>query len=79
VVSEERRGYGFVCKAVINEIPNSDILVFLDGDFSFYILNTFLTSFGNAWPWSYVMILAIPFVGIFTKICRSIGLDARLV
>ena len=45
---------------------------------AFFILNTFLASFGHDWPWSYGMILGILFVVFFTRAGRSLGLDARL-
>ena len=45
----------------------------------FFIINTFLASFGHDWPWSYAMILGILFVVFFTKAGRSIGLDGWLM
>ena len=44
----------------------------------FFILNTFLASWGADWPWSYLTILAILGVLFFTQAGRSLGLDARL-
>lgn len=41
----------------------------------FFILNTFLATFGHDWPWSYGMILAILAVVLVTRAGRSIGLD----
>ncbi len=35
VVSEPQRGYGYACAAGIAEVHDGDVLVFLDGDFSF--------------------------------------------
>jgi glycosyltransferase involved in cell wall biosynthesis len=35
VVSEPRRGYGYACAAGIAAVKDSDILVFMDGDYSF--------------------------------------------
>jgi len=35
VVSEPRRGYGFACAAGVTSAKDSDILVFMDGDYSF--------------------------------------------
>jgi glycosyltransferase involved in cell wall biosynthesis len=35
VVGEPRRGYGYACAAGVAETDQSDILVFLDGDYSF--------------------------------------------
>jgi uncharacterized membrane protein YphA (DoxX/SURF4 family) len=46
---------------------------------AFFILNTFLATFGHDWPWSYATILGILFVVFFTRAGRSLGLDARLV
>jgi uncharacterized membrane protein YphA (DoxX/SURF4 family) len=46
---------------------------------AFFILNTFLASFGADWPFSYINILAILGVIFFTKAGRSIGVDALLV
>lgn len=46
---------------------------------AFFILNTFLATFGHDWPWSYITILAILFVIFMTKGGRSLGLDAWLV
>ena len=45
---------------------------------SFFILNTFLATFGHDWPWSYVTILGILFVVFMTKAGRSLGIDAWL-
>ena len=45
----------------------------------FFILNTFLATFGHDWPWSYAMILGILFVVIFTRAGRSLGVDGWLV
>lgn len=39
VVSEPRRGYGYACAAGIAAVKDSDILVFMDGDYSFSPLN----------------------------------------
>lgn len=36
VVSEPRRGYGYACLRALAEIGNSDVVVFLDADFSDY-------------------------------------------
>ena len=36
VVSEAQRGYGFACAAGVAACPDSDVLVFLDGDYSYY-------------------------------------------
>lgn len=45
----------------------------------FFILNTFLATFGHDWPWSYWMILGILFVIFFTRAGRSLGIDGWLV
>lgn len=45
----------------------------------FFILNTFLATFGHDWPWSYWMILGILFVVFFTRAGRSLGIDGWLV
>ena len=46
---------------------------------AFFILNTFLATFGHDWPWSYGTILGILFVVFFTRAGRSLGFDARLL
>jgi len=46
---------------------------------AFFILNTFLATFGHDWPWSYILILGILFVLFFTRAGRSLGVDARVV
>ena len=35
VISEPRRGYGFACAAGVAAVKDSDVLVFMDGDYSF--------------------------------------------
>jgi len=35
VVKESQRGYGFACAAGVNAAQDADVLVFIDGDFSF--------------------------------------------
>lgn len=45
---------------------------------AFFILNTFLASWGADWPWSYLTILSILGVIFFTRAGRSIGVDAWL-
>ncbi len=45
---------------------------------AFFILNTFLATFGHDWPWSYLTILGILFVVTFTRAGRSLGVDARM-
>lgn len=46
---------------------------------AFFIINTFLASFGHDWPWSYITILSILFVLFMTKAGRSLGVDAWLL
>ncbi len=46
---------------------------------AFFIINTFLATFGHDWPWSYATILSILFVIFMTKSGRSLGLDAWLL
>jgi uncharacterized membrane protein YphA (DoxX/SURF4 family) len=45
---------------------------------AFFILNTFLASWGADWPWSYLTILTICGVLFFTKAGRSLGVDGWL-
>lgn len=45
----------------------------------FFILNTFLASWGADWPWSYLTILSILSVLFFTRAGRSLGVDGRMV
>ena len=45
---------------------------------AFFILNTFLASWGADWPWSYLTILSILGVLFFTRAGRSLGIDAWL-
>ena len=44
----------------------------------FFILNTFLATFGHDWPWSYGMLLAILAVALITRSGRSMGIDNLL-
>ncbi len=46
---------------------------------AFFILNTFLASFGHDWPWSYFTILGILFIVFVTRAGRSLGVDAWLL
>lgn len=46
---------------------------------AFFILNTFLASWGADWPWSYLTIITIAGVLFLTKAGRSAGVDAWLV
>jgi uncharacterized membrane protein YphA (DoxX/SURF4 family) len=41
----------------------------------FFILNTFLATFGHDWPWSYLTILAILGITFITHAGRSLGID----
>jgi uncharacterized membrane protein YphA (DoxX/SURF4 family) len=45
---------------------------------AFFILNTYLATFGHDWPWSYGMILGLLFVFFWTRAGRSLGVDAWL-
>ena len=46
---------------------------------AFFIINTFLASYGHDWPWSYMTILSILGVCFFTRAGRSVGVDALLL
>ena len=46
---------------------------------AFFILNTFLATYGHDWPWSYVTILGILFVVFMTRAGRRIGVDAWML
>jgi thiosulfate dehydrogenase [quinone] large subunit len=45
----------------------------------FFILNTFLATFGHDWPWSYGMLLALLAVVLVTRAGRSLGIDNFLL
>ena len=45
---------------------------------AFFILNTFLASWGADWPWSYLTILTILGILFMTRAGRSLGIDAIL-
>lgn len=45
---------------------------------AFFILNTFLATFGHDWPWSYAMIIGVLVVVFFTRAGRSLGVDGWL-
>ena len=45
----------------------------------FFILNTFLATFGHDWPWSYGMLLAMLAVTLLTRAGRSLGADNLLL
>lgn len=45
---------------------------------AFFILNTFLATFGHDWPWSYATILGILGVVFLTNAGRSLGVDGWL-
>jgi uncharacterized membrane protein YphA (DoxX/SURF4 family) len=45
----------------------------------FFLINTFLATFGHDWPWAYMVPLCILGVLFFTRAGRSIGIDALLV
>ena len=44
----------------------------------FFILNTFLATFGQDWPWSYIMMGAIMFAVAVTQSGRTLGVDGWL-
>ena len=44
----------------------------------FFILNTFLATFGHDWPWSYAMMLVLLAVILVTRAGRSVGIDNLL-
>ena len=46
---------------------------------AFFIVNTFLATFGHDWPWSYATILGILFIVFMTKAGRSLGVDAWIL
>jgi uncharacterized membrane protein YphA (DoxX/SURF4 family) len=46
---------------------------------AFFVMNTFLATFGHDWPWSYFMILGVLFVVFTTRAGRSLGLDGWLL
>lgn len=45
---------------------------------AFFIINTFLATYGHDWPWSYITIVGILLVVFITKAGRSLGVDAWL-
>jgi uncharacterized membrane protein YphA (DoxX/SURF4 family) len=45
----------------------------------FFVLNTFLATFGHDWPWSYAMLMAILAVVLVTRAGRSLGIDNLLI
>jgi uncharacterized membrane protein YphA (DoxX/SURF4 family) len=45
---------------------------------AFFIVNTYLATFGHDWPWSYFTILSILGVVFFTRAGRSLGVDQWL-
>ena len=44
----------------------------------FFILNTFLATFGHDWPWSYATIIGILGIVMLTRAGRSLGIDNLL-
>ena len=44
----------------------------------FFMLNTFLATFGHDWPWSYATIIGILGVVMLTRAGRSLGIDNLL-
>ena len=57
VVSEPRRGYGYACAAGVSAAQDADVLVFMDGDYSFspadlpLIASANLGRSGSIWCW----------------------------
>lgn len=45
----------------------------------FFLTNTFLASFGQDWPWAYLMPIAILGTIMLTRAGRSLGLDSWLL
>jgi uncharacterized membrane protein YphA (DoxX/SURF4 family) len=45
----------------------------------FFLINTFLATFGHDWPWAYLMPIGILIVTLFTRAGRALGVDAWLL
>jgi len=45
----------------------------------FFLINTFLATFGHDWPWAYFMPIGILAVTFLTQAGRALGVDAYLV
>lgn len=45
----------------------------------FFLLNTFLATFGHDWPWSYLLPIGILAAVFMTRAGRILGLDGRLL
>lgn len=45
----------------------------------FFLINTFLATFGHDWPWAYLMPIGILAVTLFTRAGRALGVDAWLL
>jgi uncharacterized membrane protein YphA (DoxX/SURF4 family) len=45
----------------------------------FFLVNTFLATLGQDWPWAYLMPIAILMVVFFTKAGRALGIDGLLL
>ena len=45
----------------------------------FFLMNTFLATFGHDWPWAYFMPIGILAVTFLTQAGRALGVDAYLV
>jgi uncharacterized membrane protein YphA (DoxX/SURF4 family) len=45
----------------------------------FFLINTFLATFGHDWPWAYLIPISILGVTLLTRAGRVLGLDAYLV
>jgi uncharacterized membrane protein YphA (DoxX/SURF4 family) len=45
----------------------------------FFLINTFLATFGHDWPWAYLMPIGILTITFFTRAGRALGVDAKLL
>ena len=45
----------------------------------FFLINTFLATFGHDWPWAYLMPISIAAVCLLARAGRSAGMDAYLL
>ncbi len=45
----------------------------------FFLINTFLATYGHDWPWAYLMPIGILGVCLLTRTGRSLGVDAYLL
>lgn len=44
----------------------------------FFLINTFLATFGHDWPWAYIMPITILVVVLLTRAGRALGVDGWL-